>query len=160
MSPRREKLQIAVALVLVLIGAMLTSSLAYAQGPEDFALRHPLFAGIAKKYGKDWEKGLHPDLKTWVKYQRIIGPRALITGFSDQQLNEQNPNPKFTIFVTKWDKSDLLQSVLPQRHDNGKPIEIFELEIPKFAFDSGYAKSTPALFWPTANPSLPHFALD
>ncbi len=153
--------QRALVFALILMGAMLSSSIVEAQTPEDPVLRHPLFAYFAKINGKDWErKGLHPLLQVWVKYQRIIGTHALITGYSDQLATRDNPNPQFTIAVTNWDKTNLFSSGLPRTHDNGKPIEIIDLSLPKFLWDVPKVNLTAKLFGPMTNPERNNLALD
>ncbi len=92
----------------------------------DPALRNPLFAGIARKNGPDWERTLHPDLRQWVDWQRKIGTHALITGFGLGNPGLASAEPKFVISVTEWDHADLFELGLPRTFD-GKPVKIIEL---------------------------------
>jgi len=144
-------------LTLIAFGVMLCSSAVEAQGPEDFALRHPLFAGAAKKYGKDWEKNVHPRVQILLNLQRVLRDHALVVGFSDEE-----PNPKYTknililkviITVTKWDKTDLFSLGIPKKYANGKPVEIVEFkDFPQLADEIVPLDLASRFFGPVAKP--------
>lgn len=118
----RTALIIAVLAGLVLIHA----SMSLEAQSNDPALRNPMFAGFAQKYGKDWDKQVHPKVRILLDLQRIMGSHALIVGFSDEEPNPQYTNPKVRIFITQWDGADLFALGIPRVY-NGKPVEIMPM---------------------------------
>lgn len=118
-------------LTLIAFGAMLSSSVVEAQGPQDPAFFDPSIAAFVKKYGKDWEKFVHPDLRIVIQFQRIVGTHAIIAGYSDEKPNAQYTNPKFVLRVYQWDGTDLFKLGIPRVY-NGKPVEIVDIkQLPK-----------------------------
>jgi len=94
---------------------------------RDPAYRVPDIEEFAKKYPKDWEQRLYPDIRAMVQFQRMIGEHATVVSYSDQQRSSSNPTPKVRVFIAEWDGTDLFAGGVPKTY-HGKPVELVPVQ--------------------------------